>query len=110
MDAVPSRELAIQIMDLLKHVDGVQQLEELQAHRFGPHLVLNLTIGINGALTVTEGNTISSNLEDVLMKSIPNVSRVHVHYHPADEEHAHLSVDQIIAEAHKNIPPSGIEF
>ncbi len=102
MDAVPSKELALQILILLKNVPAVQQLEELQAHRFGPHLVLNLTIGIKGTLSVKEGNSISSIVEEILMKNIPNVSRVHVHYHPANKQHADMTVEQILAESQKN--------
>jgi cation diffusion facilitator family transporter len=103
MDAVPSRELAQQIADLLKGVRGIQQLEELQAHRFGPHLVVNLTIGIDGAMTVTKGDKIATNVEELICKSIPNIRRVHVHYHPADEEHRDMSIDQILAEGKKHV-------
>ncbi|MCJ7433068.1 MAG: cation diffusion facilitator family transporter [Anaerolineales bacterium] len=103
MDAIPNRELAQQIADLLKGVRGIQQLEELQAHRFGPHIVLNLTIGINGALTVTKGDKIATNVEELICKSIPNIRRVHVHYHPADEKYCNMSIDQILAEAKKHV-------
>ena len=103
MDAVPNRELAQQVSDLLKSVRGIQQLEELQAHRFGPHIVLNLTVGIDGAMTVTEGDKIATNVEELICKSIPNIRRVHVHYHPADEKHRDMSIDQILAEAKKNV-------
>src|SRR5512141_1084358 len=41
MDNVPSRELAKQIQTVLSKLNGVKQLEELQAHRFGQHLVVN---------------------------------------------------------------------
>ena len=84
MEAVPSKDLAVQIAALLKRVPGVQQLEELEAHRFGPHLVLNLTIGIDGSLTVRMGDSIATKVEALLYQSIPNLRRVHVHYHPAD--------------------------
>src|SRR3989304_5671819 len=63
MDAVPSRELAKQILSLLNHLKGVKQLEELQAHRFGPHIVMNLTIGIDGKLTVRQGDRIATSVE-----------------------------------------------
>jgi cation diffusion facilitator family transporter len=83
MGVVPHRDLSERIIGLLKEVQGVRQVEELQAHRFGPHIVINLTIGINGALTVREGDDIANSVEDKLIKSILNVRRVHVHYHPA---------------------------
>ena len=110
MDAVPSRELTQQISNLLKGVDGVQQLEEVQAHRFGPHIILNLTIGIDGFLTVTRGNEIATMVEDLIYASIPNVRRVHVHYHPAEKDHAHMTVDEILAESKKNVSVHSDEY
>ncbi len=102
MDAVPSRELAEQILTLIRNVDGAQQLEELQAHRFGPHLVINLTIGIDGALTVRQGDKIATEVESLIYKSITNVGHVHVHYHPAEEHRRDMSIEDILAEARKH--------
>src|SRR5512134_230167 len=73
MDAVPSKELAQQISNLLENVQGVQQLEEIQAHRFGPQLVIILTIGIDGSLTVKQGDRIATNVELLIYESIQNV-------------------------------------
>ncbi len=55
MDAVPSKQLAEQMAEILKKMPDVKQLEEIQAHRFGPHIVVNLTIGVDGSMTVLEG-------------------------------------------------------
>ena len=101
MEAVPNKVLAEQISKMLKKVQGVKQLEEIQAHRFGPHILLNVTIGIDGALSVTEGDKIATKVEEMIYRSVPNVRRVHVHYHPADDSHHNMSVDQILAEARK---------
>jgi cation diffusion facilitator family transporter len=107
MDAVPSRALAMQISGVLKDVSGVKQLEELQAHRFGPHLVVNLTIGIEGSLTVTKGDEIASQVERLLYQSIPNLRRVHVHYHPAQKRHRDMSIDEILAEGRRQVQDDG---
>jgi cation diffusion facilitator family transporter len=103
MDAVPSRELALQISDLIRHVRGVQQLEECQAHRFGPHLVVNLTIGIDGSLTVRQGDRIASEVEQLIYEKIPNMRHVHVHYHPADKAHKNMTIDEMLAETRKHV-------
>lgn len=103
MDAVPSRDLARQISALLKDVDGVQQLEELQAHRFGPNLVVNLTIGINGALTVRQGDCIATTVESLIYEAIPSIRHVHVHYHPADNGCRNMSIEDILAQTRKHI-------
>ncbi|MBL8099056.1 MAG: cation transporter [Anaerolineales bacterium] len=101
MAAVPNVELAEEIVNLLKQVHGVKQLEELQAHRFGPHIIVALTIGIDGNLTVSEGDAIASHVEKTLMESISNIRRVHVHYHPAQPEHANMTVEEILGKRPK---------
>ncbi len=83
MDTVPGQSLALQIRQLLAAVPDVQQVEEVHAHRFGPYLVINLTIGVDGALTVAEGDEIASRVEHVLYEHVELVRRVYVHYHPA---------------------------
>ena len=103
MDAVPSKELAQQISGLMKDVQGVQQLEEVQAHRFGPHLVINLTIGIDGSLTVRQGDRIATNVELLLYESIPNIRHIHVHYHPADDAYRGMNIDDMLAETRKHV-------
>jgi cation diffusion facilitator family transporter len=105
MDAVPSRQLAKQVLKLLKDLKGVKQLEELQAHRFGPHLVINLTIGIDGNLTVSHGDAIATAVEETIYNSVPNVLRVHVHYHPADKQHENMTVDEILSEGRHHLSP-----
>ena len=110
MDAVPSREIAEQVAAQLQAVDGVIQLEEIQSHRFGPHVVVNLTIGIDGFLSVSEGDAIATHVEQLVCGMIPNVLRVHVHYHPADKEHANMSIEEILAEARKHNSPYQPEY
>jgi divalent metal cation (Fe/Co/Zn/Cd) transporter len=105
MDTVPSRQLAKQVLKLLKNVKGVQQLEEVQAHRFGPHLVVNLTIGIEGSLSVTQGDKIATSVEECIYNSIPNILRVHVHYHPADKQHENMTIDEILSEGRQHLSP-----
>ncbi len=82
MDTMPSAQLGQQIKRLLKDVPGVVRVEEIQAHRFGPYLVVNLTIGVDGSLSVAQGDAIASSVEEKLYRNIGLLRRVHVHYHP----------------------------
>ncbi len=83
MDAVPGRLLAQQITELVSAIPGVKQVEEIQAHRFGPYLVVNITIGVDGSCSVTAGDEIASQMEQTLYQHIEFLRRAHVHYHPA---------------------------
>ena len=83
MDTVPGQALAQQITELLRPIPGVRQIEEVHAHRFGPYLVVNITIGVDGSLSVVEGDVIASQVEHTLIERVEFMRRVHVHYHPA---------------------------
>ena len=83
MDAVPSRELHQRIVQVLAKVPGVRQVEETQAHRFGPYWVVNLTIGVDGTVSLAEGDRIAGEAEQTLYRDIDLLKRVHIHYHPA---------------------------
>jgi len=83
MDTLPGKTLSRQIKKLLTPVSGIREIEEIHAHRFGPYLVVNITIGVDGALSVTEGDRIAGDVEQILMEQVEFMRRVHVHYHPA---------------------------
>ncbi len=85
MDTLPGRELAEEIAEALRDVFGVEAIEEVHAHRFGPYLVVNLTIGIDGALSVVEGDRIATEVEETLLKQVQFLRRVYVHYHPVEQ-------------------------
>ncbi len=88
MDTVAGKGLAESIYLLLGEIPGVKQIEEVQAHRFGIYLVINVTIGLEGSLTVAAGDEIASRVEKKLLDKIEFLRRVHVHYHPAKEGNA----------------------
>lgn len=82
MDNVPSREISERIHELLDKLSEIKSIEDIHAHRFGPYLVVNLTIGIDGDLTVTQGDKIADTAEDILISEIEMLRKVYVHYHP----------------------------
>jgi len=82
MDAVPSRDLYRQISALLSEEPDVKSVEQVHAHRFGPYLVVNLTIGVDGDLTVAAGDCIATQVENLLYQHFELVRQVYVHYHP----------------------------
>ncbi|MCI5223264.1 MAG: cation diffusion facilitator family transporter [Candidatus Electrothrix sp. AR4] len=83
MDNVPSEEIAQEIYQLLDDMTEVKSIEDIHAHRFGPYLVVNLTIGIDGELSVTVGDEIAHSVESKLISGIEMLCKVYVHYHPA---------------------------
>jgi len=84
MDSVPSDFLDRRIRAILKSIPEIRRIEEIHAHRFGPYFVINLTIGIDGAMNVHNGDAIATRVEEMLAVRIDMVRKVYVHYHPAD--------------------------
>jgi len=82
MDIVPGKELEKQVMEALSSVHGIRKVEFIYAHRFGQQLVINLTIGVDGAMSVKEGDQIATIAENRLHHAIDFLHTVHIHYHP----------------------------
>ena len=85
MDSVPSKEIDSRIRDILESVSEVKTVESVHAHRFGPYLVANVTLGVNGDLTVSKGDAIADEAERTLYREIPMLKRVYIHYHPPEK-------------------------
>jgi divalent metal cation (Fe/Co/Zn/Cd) transporter len=82
---MPDDKFASQLRRLTMGVEGVRRIEELGVHRLGPYFNINMTIAVDGHLTVEEGNRISDAVEKVLMKEFEGSLRaVHIHYHPLE--------------------------
>ena len=94
MDAVPSEALADQIVELLAEIPDVECVEEIHAHRFGPYVVVNVTIGVDGSMTVQRGDDIATQVEHLLEERIDLLRRVYVHYHPVRSVDEHGNVKE----------------
>ena len=77
--------LSEQILNLLTEIPEVECVEEIHAHRFGPYVVVNITVGVDGSMTVQRGDAIATQVENLLIDRIDLVKRVYVHYHPVRE-------------------------
>jgi divalent metal cation (Fe/Co/Zn/Cd) transporter len=84
MDAIPGAEMDEHIRNTLSNVAGIVSVDEIHAHRFGPYYVINLTLGVDGGLSVREGEALSCRVESRLYQHDRFIKRVYVHLHPAD--------------------------
>lgn len=83
MDTLPGEAVREHIRRLLAEVPGVEQVEEVHVHRIGLYLLVDVTIGVDGTLSVAEGDRIASRSEQALWRNLEYVRRVSVHYHPS---------------------------
>jgi cation diffusion facilitator family transporter len=82
MDSVPSREIDASIRQKLSGFRSIRRVESIHAHRFGPYFVVNITVAIDGRLSVFEGDRIADEIEEHLVREIHMLRKVYVHYHP----------------------------
>lgn len=83
MDTIPGEELETQVKGTLHEIPGIRQVEDISAHRFGPYLTMNITLGVDGMISVAQGDQIATAAEQALRASIPYLKVVQIHYHPA---------------------------
>lgn len=83
MDLLPGERVSARIRQLLEEVSGVEQVEEIHVHRIGPYLLVDVTIGIDGSMSVADGDEIANHVEGTLRKNVEYLHRVSVHYHPS---------------------------
>jgi cation diffusion facilitator family transporter len=89
MNTLPGRRLTEEIREKLGKMPEILDVEEIHGHRFGPYMVINITVGISPHLTVAEGDRIATQVEDTLVGEIDSVRRVFVHYHPVQNSRRH---------------------
>jgi len=83
MDSVPDDDFHREVRSLALQVEGVKNIEGLGVHRFGPYYTVDMTIGVDGAISVDEGNQISHRVEEILLNHFSSgLRRVHIHFHP----------------------------
>ncbi len=84
MNTLPGKELCREIHKKLADIEEVLDIEDIHGHRFGQHMVVNITIGVSPDLTVAEGGRIATLVETTLLEEIDSMRRVFVHYHPVN--------------------------
>jgi len=83
MNILPGESFYVQVRKLTEDIAGVDQVEEIHVHRIGLYLFIDVTIGVDGTLSVAEGDRIAGCVEDALWGNIEYIRRVSVHFHPS---------------------------
>ena len=84
MDAIPDREFSDTVRKLAHAVEGVRCIEDLGVHRFGTFYTIEMTICVDGGISVDEGHAIAHRVEEKLLAHYEGgLRRVMIHYHPS---------------------------
>ena len=66
----PAISWTARIRSVLDRIPDIRSVEEIHAHRFGPYFVINLTIGIDGAMDVRSGDAIATRVEEDVDRTV----------------------------------------
>lgn len=70
-------------------MDGIDQVKELRARYHGPHVFIEVTIGVNAYLSVEESHNLTERIEEDLI-GFENIRHIHIHVEPSDMEAVEL--------------------
>lgn len=83
MNVFPDKKVTDRTRQIVGEVEGVERVEEIHIHRIGMYLLVHVTIGVDGTMTVAAGNAIATEVERALYRHIEYLHRVSIHYHPS---------------------------
>lgn len=75
------------IKDVIKHIDGVEELHMLRTRRMGHNALVDVHILVDARLSVSEGHQISESVEYALIKQFDEINDVTVHIDPEDDQY-----------------------
>jgi cation diffusion facilitator family transporter len=88
MDSVPDNDFRLQVREIAISVPGVLCIEDMGVHRFGPSYTIEMTICVDGSMTVDEGNQIAHQAENKLIEHFGSgLRKVMIHFHPESASH-----------------------
>ena len=82
MRTSPESSVYREIERNVKQISGVDGIEEVYVQYFGMYMMINITIFVNGEISVREGDLVADKVEEILYKNIEYLKKVNVHFHP----------------------------
>ena len=70
------------VSDIIKNVDGVLGIESLVLMKYGHKYNLNLTVNMDGDITITESHIIADNIENNIKKEYEKIEYINIHIKP----------------------------
>ncbi|MBF0281870.1 MAG: magnetosome biogenesis CDF transporter MamM, partial [Zetaproteobacteria bacterium] len=78
MDRSMDVKIQERIIRIVKGLDHVKEVKEFRARHIGQSLFLEVTIGVDPALTVAEANEVRKRVRDEVFNIVPHIGELHV--------------------------------
>jgi cation diffusion facilitator family transporter len=83
LDTAPRGEIVSKIQDAAGSVAGVINVEKCLVRKMGISFYVDLHVGVNGGISVTEGHDIAHRVKDAIKETDARIADVLVHVEPA---------------------------
>ena len=84
MDTAPRGDLNEKIRAAAAHVPGVIEIEKSLVRKMGLHFYVDLHLGVDGDISVTQGHDIAHDVKTAIRATEPRIADVLVHVEPAN--------------------------
>jgi len=85
-DKAPAPNIVTDIRNRIIAVPGIDEVHDLRIRRSGGRYQMEVHIGVNGALSVTEGHSLAEEAERIIRATYPRAEHVAVHVEPTGEK------------------------
>ena len=89
VDSSTDAETVTRIQQLLADIDGIEEVNSLKTRVFGASAYADVTIKVDGAMTVEEGHDIATLAHNKIEANLPKIKHIMVHIEPMDQDHPH---------------------
>ncbi|MDU1028135.1 MAG: cation diffusion facilitator family transporter [Clostridiales bacterium] len=87
VDTSTDAETVARIQQLLADIDGIEEVNSLKTRVFGASAYADVTIKVDGAMTVEEGHDIATLAHNKIEANLPKIKHIMVHIEPMDQDH-----------------------
>ncbi len=89
VDSSTDAETVARIRQLLADIDGIEEVGGLKTRVFGASAYADVTIKVDGTMTVEEGHDIATLAHNKIEANLPKIKHIMVHIEPMDQDHPH---------------------
>lgn len=89
VDSSTDAETVTRIQQLLADMDGIEEVSGLKTRVFGASAYADVTIKVDGTMTVEEGHDIATLAHNKIEANLPKIKHIMVHIEPMDQDHPH---------------------
>jgi cation diffusion facilitator family transporter len=84
VDIAPDEQKMSQMRELITSMPGVYELHCLRARELGDGVHMEVRIGVDKMLRVSEGHNVAKDVKTTLMREFPELDHVTIHVNPVD--------------------------